>query len=218
VNNVTEIELPGMPVWWPNDYGMAILFVLLGLAGAMAMVFLALSNWESLIGRTSRLYEIKAEIEEKREKAKNAKDAQERERWEKMIQQDEDCYDREMNRIRNLGILLYLVVGSIIALAFARNAIEAVGIGASWTAIVGIIGLKSESKEVSKMKNEVIGYIEAKLNTLEAKLDDLDKKSKDIVKVKASVETLEEATTKATTEIRDSLDEIRAKAKSIKKL
>lgn len=152
VINVTSIGT--MPVWWPDDIGVGILFCLLGVCGAAIMVFIG--EWDKLMGKSARIVELEDEIRKKREIADKLKEDKtgDRKDWEQMINAGEDRLDRERWRNLSMGIILYLFIGGVIAAILANGMIEAVAFGAGWTGFLGIFGLKKDSEKRAATREE----------------------------------------------------------------
>jgi hypothetical protein len=144
-----------MPIWWPTNILLGIFFFVLGVVGASIMVYLG--EWERLLGKSARILEIEAEIASKRSIADQIKDpdeAEKRRKWEEMINEDEDRLDRERRTVRSQGVILYLFIGGILAAILANSLVEAVAFGAGWTGFLGMFGIKRDSEERRKYRNE----------------------------------------------------------------
>jgi hypothetical protein len=144
-----------MPIWWPTNILLGIFFFVLGVVGASIMVYLG--EWERLLGKSARILEIEAEIASKRSIADQIKDpdeAEKRRKWEEMINEDEDRLDRERRTVRSQGVILYLFIGGILAAILANSLVEAVAFGAGWTGFLGMFGIKKDSEERRKYRNE----------------------------------------------------------------
>ncbi|RZN42801.1 MAG: hypothetical protein EFT35_01665 [Methanophagales archaeon ANME-1-THS] len=145
----------GMPTWWPQDILVGFFLFVLGVVGASIMVYLG--EWERLLGKSARILEIEAEIASKRRIADQLKDpaeAEQRQTWEAMINEDEDRLDRERRMVRSQGLILYLVIGGVLAAILANSLLEAVAFGAGWTGLLGMFGIKKDSEERRRLRNE----------------------------------------------------------------
>lgn len=145
----------GMPIWWPQDILFGLFLFLLGVVGASIMVYLG--EWERLLGKSARILEIEAEIAAKRSIADQIKDpaeAEQRRAWEAMINEDEDRLDRERRMVRTQGVILYLFIGGVLAALLANSLLEAVAFGAGWTGFLGMFGIKKDSEERRRLRNE----------------------------------------------------------------
>ncbi len=152
---INATNIAAMPIWWQDDMSMGIFLFLLGVTGAAIMVYLG--ELEKLTGKSSRIIEIEEEIKEKRKIAtKLGEDkTDDRNKWEKMINEDEIILDRERRNITNQGIILYLFIGGMIAAVLADSMVEAVGFGAGWTGFIGMFGIKKDSDERRKKRDEI---------------------------------------------------------------
>lgn len=163
--NVSTTDMVAMPVWWPNDISIGVLFAFLGVAGAAIMVYLG--EWDKLIAKSARILEIEDRIASNRKIANEIKDPGEvetRRKWEDIINRDENRLDTERRFVRNLGIILYLFIGGVIAAILANSMVEAIAFGAGWTSFIGIFGIKKDSEERRKLRdkedNEELKYID----------------------------------------------------------
>ena len=151
--NATNIAT--MPIWWQDDIFMGIFLFLLGVTGAAMMVYLG--ELEKLMGKSSRILEIEDELKEKRKIANKLGEdkTDKRIEWEGMITADEDRLDRERRYITTQGIIFYLFIGGMIAAVLANSMVEAVGFGAGWTSFIGMFGIKRDSDERRKKRDEI---------------------------------------------------------------
>lgn len=152
---INATNIAAMPIWWQDDISMGIFLFLLGVTGAAIMVYLG--ELEKLTGKSSRIIEIEEEIKEKRKIASKLGEdkTNDREKWEKMINDDENILDRERRNITNQGIILYIFIGGMIAAVLADSMVEAVGFGAGWTGFIGMFGIKKDSDERRKKRDEI---------------------------------------------------------------
>jgi hypothetical protein len=144
-----------MPIWWPTDSSIGILFFVLGVVGAAITVYFG--EWEKLIGKSALMLEIEGEIESKKkiaETIENPKEVEIREKWENMIARDQKRLDTERKFIRIQGIILYLIIGGVFATILANNMVEAVAFGAGWTGLIGVFGIKKDNEERKKVRDK----------------------------------------------------------------
>ncbi|CEG12536.1 membrane hypothetical protein [groundwater metagenome] len=174
--NVTATAVGSMPWWWPSDIQTGFFLFMLGIAGAMIMVFIG--GWDKLMARNARIIEIEEEIREKREIASTFKDNKtaDRKMWEEMINGDEDRLDKERSFNRTTGIVLYLIIGGVVATIMATNMVEAVAFGAGWTAIIGVFGIKKDDENRKDVREKVIDSVvkdyETKINAMKTENKD----------------------------------------------
>ncbi len=169
-----NISTTNMPVWWPDNPILGLLFAILGLVGAAIMIYIG--EWDRLMGKSARINEIEIEIAEKRKlasKITEPKNVNIREKYEKMINEDEDRLDREKRYINKQGIILYLLVGGILAAVFANGIVAAVTIGASWTAIIGMFGIKKDVELRDKKIAEGIENTEDKIENFTKNIEEV---------------------------------------------
>jgi hypothetical protein len=144
-----------MPVWWPSNISVGMLFFLLGVVGAAITVYFG--EWEKLIGKSALMLEIDDEIEAKRKIAEIIKDPREvelREKWEGLIARDQNRLDKERQFVRIQGTVLYLIIGGVFAAILANTVLEAVAFGAGWTGLIGVFGIKKDSEERRKIRDQ----------------------------------------------------------------
>ena len=154
--NVNTTDMVAMPVWWPNDISMGVLFALLGVVGAAIMVYLG--EWDRLLGKSARILEIENQIASNRKIANEIKDpgeVEKRKQWEDMINVDEDRLDGERKSVRTQGVILYLFIGGVMAAILANGVVEAVAFGAGWTGFIGMFGIKKDSDERKKRRDKM---------------------------------------------------------------
>lgn len=151
--DINAANMATMPIWWPNDILIGIIFFSLGIGGAMIIVYLG--DWEKLMRRSVRIVEIEEDIREKKKRANKLKEDKTsyRETWE-LINRDQDRLDRERKFNITLEITLYLLIGGVVATILADSAIEAVAFGAGWTGLIGVFGLKKDSEERAEVREE----------------------------------------------------------------
>ncbi|OEU54158.1 MAG: hypothetical protein BA871_10270 [Desulfuromonadales bacterium C00003096] len=151
--DINAANMATMPIWWPNDILIGIIFFSLGIGGAMIVVYLG--DWEKLMRRSVRIVEIEEDIREKKKRANKPKEDKTsyRETWE-LINRDQDRLDRERKFNITLEITLYLLIGGVVATILADSAIEAVAFGAGWTGLIGVFGLKKDSEERAEVREE----------------------------------------------------------------
>lgn len=169
-----------MPVWWPNNISVGMLFFLLGVVGAAITVYFG--EWEKLIGKSALMLEIEDEIEAKRKIAKIIEDPREvelREKWEGLIAQDQNRLDKERQFVRMQGTVLYLIIGGVFAAILANTVLEAVAFGAGWTGLIGVFGIKKDSETRRKIRDQKDEESLEKLSTIQ---DELTVKIRDAYK------------------------------------
>lgn len=145
--NASSMAVSSMPVWWPDNSLVGILFFILGICGAAIMVYIG--EWDKLMAKSARIIEIENEIEKKREisdKITDSKEVDTRKKYEDMINEDEDRMDRERRDTRITGIILFMFIGGVLAAILANSMVEAVGFGAGWTGLIGIFGIKKDNE------------------------------------------------------------------------
>ncbi|MDY0387957.1 MAG: hypothetical protein RBT65_12695 [Methanolobus sp.] len=144
-NITTTLE---MPIWWPDYISVGVFFFLLGVTGAAIIVYLG--SWDKLMGNTARILELEEQIKSFRELLKDATDDNDKDRmWHEMMRQREEL-NKEKKFFRIMGIIIYLFVGGIVASILANSMLEAVALGAGWTGLIGVFGIKKDVEERMK--------------------------------------------------------------------
>lgn len=152
----------------PPDWGTGALFAALGTVGALVTVF-------SLIGGaipgTAGSAPIEAGLKRLEEREKQL---------DKLIKSTSpdpkviEAIERATNHLRDdlrtdrwrqfsLGAFLYALLGAAFAAMLARDLLQAVVIGAGWTAFLGAIGLKSDFAKRKEAKDETSARLESML-------------------------------------------------------
>lgn len=160
-----------MPVWWPNNISVGMLFFLLGVVGAAITVYFG--EWEKLRGKSALMLEIEDEIAAKRKIAEIIKDPREvelREKWEGLIARDQNRLDKERQFVRMQGTVLYLIIGGVFAAILANTVLEAVAFGAGWTGLIGIFGIKKDSETRRKIRDQKDEESLERLSTIQDEL------------------------------------------------
>lgn len=171
--NASDIIVSNMPMWWPDNIFVGVLFLILGICGAAIMVYIG--EWDKLMGNSVRIIEIENEIEEKRKiasKITDLKDVDTRKKYEDMINEDEDRLDRERKDNRITGMVLYLFIGGAIAAILANSMVEAVGFGAGWTGFIGVFGIKKDNELKKESRNTETQSLDEKFEDLIKKIED----------------------------------------------
>jgi len=177
--DVTGTGIGSMPMWWPCDIGVGIFFFILGITGAAIMVFIG--GWDKLMAKSARIIEIDEEIKLKREIANRLGEdkTDDREKWERMINEDEDRLDKERTFNRDTGMILYVFIGGTVATILASNMIEAVAFGAGWTAVIGIFGIKKDEEKRAEAREETSKEKAEDMKKLEQNIIEFKKKTTD---------------------------------------
>ena len=153
--DATDIaSVADMPAWWP-EISIGIFFWFLGVAGAAIMVYLG--EWDRLMGKSARILELEEEIRSKREianKLNGPNDVDTRKKWEDIIDIEEKRLYAQRKDNRNLGVILYLFIGGVIASILANGVLEAVAVGAGWTGFLGLFAIKKDSDERRRVRDK----------------------------------------------------------------
>jgi len=167
----SSITVANLFVWAkssPIAWGTGGLYAALGIVGSMVTVF-------SLIGGaipgTSGFAKIEADMKrvEEREKiidklirAEN-KDPEVISAIEKATDNLRDDLRSDMRQQFALAATLYVVLGAFFAAALAQDLLQALVIGAGWTAYLGAFGLKRDYAERKSIKDKATEELEAAL-------------------------------------------------------
>jgi hypothetical protein len=141
------------------DWGRGGLYAFLGLIGALVTVFGLIGG---AIHGTAGFVRIEAGMKrvEEREKFLDKLikipnvDAKRLEVVEKATDNLRDDMKEDRWRQFLLAALLYALLGAFFAAFIARDLLQALAIGAGWTAFIGALGLKRDYAERKSMKDE----------------------------------------------------------------
>jgi hypothetical protein len=84
-----------------------------------------------------------------------------------VIEKDKQWVRRRQWQLYRSGLPLYLVLGGLTAVLFASSLLQAIIFGFGWTAVVDRIGLRRETEEVAREKNEALGDLQGTIHDLE---------------------------------------------------
>lgn len=90
--------------------------------------------------------------------------------------------DLSSERWRQFGIatILYAILGAFFAALLAKDLLQALVIGAGWTAVLGTVGLKNDYDGRKKIKDEQLEKAIFSVKTLEAALKETGKSCEDL--------------------------------------
>lgn len=172
--NASQLTSP-LPIWWNSDPYLGLFFFLLGVCGAAITVYLYIGNFEKLIGKSTDCLNIEKDILSKKNEIENLKDKLKshecRMQLENLIKDKEGLLIKEKNGIKIQGAILYLFIGGILASIIAKGIIDAVAIGAAWTTVLGVFGIKKEVQELKSVKDEEITISESDYDNITAELN-----------------------------------------------
>lgn len=168
-NTTSGVSLADLFSWYTGtnrDWGAGIFYAILGAVGAMVVVYTLIggampgtkgqadidhdkARVETLTTKLDALMtnvkpETTAEIDSISKALNHLRDDVARERWRQFW----------------LGAVLYLVLGAFFASMVAKNLLEALVIGAGWTALLGSVGLKSEGEARGAIKDAAISKLQ----------------------------------------------------------
>jgi hypothetical protein len=178
-----EIDLANLFTWAtsnPPNWGLGGLYAALGLVGALFTVF-------GLVGSAVPGTAGKAKIDADTERLKRLT-----ERFEELatvnppdsaaITAVGDQVDKIRDDLRNdtlsqfaIASILYVVLGAFFAMMLAQDILQAILMGAGWTAAVGTLGLKKDFEKRKEVKDDVAEKLLSRAEELERKLKEADK-------------------------------------------
>lgn len=172
------IELANLFTWarsTPPEWGKGALYAGLGLVGALVTVFGFIGG---VVPGTAGHASIEAGLKrvEEREKIIDAlmKDpvgnAAEIKAIEQATNNLRDDVNRDRRRQFTIAAILYAVLGAFFAVLLARDLLQALVIGAGWTAFLGALGLKKDYAERKAAKDQVIESAVSRNKELEGKV------------------------------------------------
>ncbi len=91
-----------------------------------------------------------------------------------VIKSKEDEASRKYRQVLWLGIPIYVVVGGVLAVLLATNALQALLIGFAWTSIADRMGLRREESEKESVKEENVAKFEGFVDEKDRKITDLE--------------------------------------------
>jgi hypothetical protein len=171
--------------WFPNDPVSGLILFILGVVGAAVIVFLTLGT--SLPGINTRVSIGGLEVEidsDKKEREQLWSDwkitkedslAKQLERLDSRIAINENRLDSEKKYLQRASIALYMPIGGAFATLLAADFIQALAIGAGWTGLVAMIGIKREAGEATKEKDRESSDMEMKRQELRHMISEKDK-------------------------------------------
>jgi hypothetical protein len=170
------------------DWAIGLAYATVGIVGALLLVYFAFDSPLPGIGGSARINALEAEREELERERQEVLERR-RELLDNEAQVDKDraegldavtkSYDqqveervKEVTRARRsqtlVGIPLYVILGGVVASAFATSLLQALVIGFGWTGVVQAVGLRGRSDVV---KEESAKELEGVKDTYKAQLD-----------------------------------------------
>lgn len=178
--------------WFPGDPVSGLIFFILGVVGAAVIVFLSLGT--SLPGINTRVSISNLEVEidsDKKERDqlwnewKNTKDnslQKQLELLESRITYNQNRLDSEKKYLERASIALYLPIGGAFATLLAADFIQALAIGAGWTGLIAMIGIKREEGVATKEKERESSDMNMKRQQLRDMINQKDINNQNIMK------------------------------------
>lgn len=173
------IELANLFTWalseTPN-WGLGALYAGLGLVGALVTVFGLVGG---AIPGTTGFAHIDAGLKRVEEREKRLdqlindsnSDPKRIESIEKATNNLRDDLEQSRRKQFTLAAILYVVLGAFFAAMLARDLLQAILIGAGWTAYLGALGLKKDYNERKALKDDATQKLENVLNEAKEKLE-----------------------------------------------
>jgi len=145
----------------PPNWGQGVLYTVLGLVGALVTLFGLIGGVVPGTAGSARIEAGMKRVEE-REKIldelirSEESDSEKIEAIEIATNNLRDDLSADRQRQFTLAALLYAVLGAFFAALLARDLLQALVIGAGWTAYLGVLGLKKDYSERKSVKDEAI--------------------------------------------------------------
>ena len=194
------IEVGALFTWATTpspDWGKGALFAALGLAGALVAIFGFIggaipgtAGQAKIDADTERLDRLSQHLEEL--VAKSEPDASAISAVETTVNNLRDDLRGERWRQFWIGAVLYAILGAVFAAMLAQDILQALVLGAGWTALLGTLGLKKDQEERKAIKDAALEKLMSRVRELEARfgepgitsenlgLEPLDKVERDV--------------------------------------
>jgi hypothetical protein len=193
---------PELFAWYPPggppNYGLGLLFFVVGGVGALVTVYLFLGEFLPSMGGKGEYIKLQAQLEYFEDRRKQLLDN----RWQALkdktelaqhqvqllmatdrLSDDLDSIVKDLQRQMTserwrlfiLGFPLYVVLGGFFALAFARDVFQALLIGFGWTAVADRFGLSREETVRREFRDKQIEELRQQAAGVEPLTQELEK-------------------------------------------
>jgi hypothetical protein len=163
------IDVANLLTWLtsvPPNWGLGVLYALLGMTGALVVVFTLVGG---AVPGTAGFARIEADLKrvEEREKILDdllkspVKNPEEIKVVEIAANNLRDDVTADRRRQFAMAAVLYTVLGAFFAALLARDVLQALVVGAGWTSYLGALGLKKDYEVRKSVKDGVTERLEA---------------------------------------------------------
>jgi hypothetical protein len=165
------------------DWAVGLVYAFVGIIGALVFVYFAFDEALPGMGGLTRLNDLEAELRELERKRAAIAETRQQLLAETTVDADRlagldaltKSYDGRVQeklaaitRVRRMrlvaGMPLYIVLGGVVASAFATNLLQAVIIGFGWTGVVQSIGLRHRSAEIKETSTKEVEEVREAFN------------------------------------------------------
>ena len=169
-----EIGVANLFTWvksTPPQWGTGALYAALGFVGALVTVFGLVGGavpWTAGFARIEAGLKRIEKREKRLDKLIRAPDANAKviKAIEKATNNLRDDLHSDLRRQFSIAASLYVILGAFFATLLARDLLQALLIGAGWTAYLGALGLKRDYAERKSIKDKTTEQLEAALPPL----------------------------------------------------
>jgi hypothetical protein len=112
---------------------------------------------------------------------------------DKILNNKQNEYNIAARSLQRTSILFYIPIGAAFAALIAEDPLEALGIGAGWTAFISLTQLNKKDNEGKKHRDKESDKIQERNSELEKIISDYDKKQKPIMELQKENEELKKA-------------------------
>lgn len=162
------------------DWAVGLVYAAIGIVGALVFIYFAFDEALPGMGGRTRVNDLEADLRELERQRKGVVDRRQELLGAGSVDKDRldgldsltKAYDEQV-RVRQAeiaqarrmrlaaGIPLYVILGGVVASAFATNLLQAVIIGFGWTGVVQSIGLRQRTEEVKQASAKEIEDVQS---------------------------------------------------------
>jgi hypothetical protein len=147
------------------DWSTGILYAIMGFVGALVTLFGMIGGAVPGTGGFARIEANLKRLEEREKKVDELindpnKDSKFLEKVEKATNNLRDDLRVDRRNQFLLASVLYAFLGAFFAALLAKDLVQALVIGAGWTGLIGVLGLKRDYRERKQIKDEISTKLE----------------------------------------------------------
>lgn len=165
------------------DWAVGLVYAAVGIIGALVFVYFAFDEALPGMGGLTRLNDLETELGELERKRAGIAETRQRLLAESPVDNERlvgldaltKSYDSRVQeklaaitRVRRMrlaaGIPLYIILGGVVASAFATNLLQALLIGFGWTGVVQAVGLRQRTAEVKNASAKEVEEVASAYN------------------------------------------------------